>query len=258
MSTLLIDIGNSRIKWGRAGQHGAQHLRAIAHRGRPAEAATEIFDSLTATPDRIVGCNVAGESVSQCIDSLAETRFSLMTEWVSVGRESLGVTNAYADVSRLGCDRWLAVLAAYNLANRAALVVDIGTAATIDAVYANGRHAGGMILPGADLMAGALYGETQRIRAGSDELRDPTEALEFFAADTDMAVQNGSIAALVGSIEFAWSGFTAVAPDASLVITGGGAAGIIRHLSMNVDHRPALVLDGLWLLANSGKKICEI
>lgn len=242
--TLLLDLGNSRLKWGLAGSEAVTHVRALDYRVDASDALRE-FEALLdrQAPDAVVGCNVGDPEFAKTLIAKAD-QHDLRVTWLAVERESIGVRCAYAALENLGIDRWLAVLAAFD-STSAALVVDVGTAATIDAVSADGMHIGGMILPGLALMQQSLFARTSRIEKGADELRDPTSPIEFFASDTDEAVQNGCLLAVSAAVRDAYATLQSTDSHARLVLTGGGAAAILSFMPENTDHRPALVLEGL-------------
>ena len=114
----------------------------------------------------------------------------------ATSHESAGVRCASPDPSRLGVDRWMAVLAASRLRPKPVLVVDAGTALTIDAVDSDGHHAGGFIIPGIDMMQLALTTRTAQIRIDA-----PDEINEAFGTSTSEAVRNGALLAAAGACE---------------------------------------------------------
>src|SRR5262249_50802807 len=126
--------------------------------------------------------------------------FRINPEFVVVRAEQFGVRCAYADPSRLGVDRWVAVLAAHHLAPGAACVIDAGTAVTFDAVDARGQRLGGLILPGPRLLASALDRNTDAIGATHAPGARPL-GLDLLGKDTDTAVGNGAMLALTGALE---------------------------------------------------------
>jgi type III pantothenate kinase len=157
-----------------------------------------------------------------------------------------GVTNAYADVARLGVDRWLAMLSAYNEFRVPVLVAQAGSALTLDLVDGVGLHRGGYIIPGARLMAQALLGSTDRVRF------EPTTALESLApgAVTDACVHNGIALAMVGAVRLALQQARTSMGAVRLVVAGGDAEALLRLMPGEpCEARPDLVLDGLrWAL----------
>ena len=156
MKLLAIDAGNSRIKW------GVHDGAAWSERGvlatADAAALTAALASLTAL-ERIVIANVAGEAAQREIAESVRP-FSVDAEWVLGRDEQCGVRSSYADASRLGADRWAALIAARHLHDGPCVVVNAGTTATVDALSADGIFLGGFIVPGLALMRHALANRT--------------------------------------------------------------------------------------------------
>lgn len=157
-----------------------------------------------------------------------------------------GVTSAYAEPQRLGVDRWLAMLSAYREFRRAVLVVDAGSALTIDLIDASGRHQGGYIIPGARLMAEVLLRSTGRVRFESAHALRSTSPGEI----TDECVHNGIALALVGAVRLALVQARAAVGEVILVLAGGDAEDLsVLLVGEEIYLRPDLVLDGLrWTL----------
>src|SRR5204863_1090099 len=158
----LVDIGNTRIKWALYdGERLAQHGSAV-HRGAVDAALRAFAAALPRELARVVVANVAGDALERALRAAVGSR---AVDFVATSAERFGVRCAYAEPQRLGVDRWVAVLAAHSLAAGAACVIDAGTAVTFDAVAADGAHLGGLILPGARLLAAALDRNTNAIGA---------------------------------------------------------------------------------------------
>jgi type III pantothenate kinase len=164
------------------------------------------------------------------------------------------VTNAYAEPSTLGVDRWLAVIAGHELTGGAACVIDAGTAMTIDVVSAEGLHVGGMILPGVQMMVDSLLRSTSdiadnsrrsRTRAGAEPRRG-----NVFANNTGQAILNGSLLAVSAAADRAVAEATSTLKAAPRVLlTGGDAERVARMMQSKPEIVPDLVLRGLALLA---------
>ena len=248
--TLLVDIGNTRVKWGVGSATGVRRTQALDH-GAGIDALLAAFDALRARVPLAAmhGCSVGPADVQAAITAWLQQQ-RVPVHWVDVQREALGVRCGYDTLAHLGVDRWVAVLAAHRpICSH--LVVDVGTATTLDAVRADGTHLGGMILPGLSLMQESLFANTERIERSAEQLADPRHAMEFFAADTDLAVQNGCLAALSGAVRYAFDALNRASPGAELRLTGGGAAAILRYMPKPCRHEPALILQGLNRLANA-------
>lgn len=246
---LLVDAGNSRLKWA-LWEHGT--LSAPGRCPSRSDPAGAVRALVSAAPDALEGvlvANVAGPWMADALRRGLARRCPQPPVFITASACALGVTCGYAEPARLGVDRWVAVIAAFHQAQGAALVVDAGTAVTIDAVADDGRHLGGLILAGRGLMARALYRETSDIGRTHGE-RLPGEAASAFGRSTDEAVGFGASWALVGAVERAWAAAAqALDRRPPLLLTGGGAPELLLYLTGPVEHRPQLLLEGLALFA---------
>ena len=190
---LELDVGNSRIKW-RLVTADESALLAQGHVSGFAE--LRHLPELDAVIEMVRMCSVRGGSINKKIEEWIRGDYGIDLIRADVTRSGGGVTNQYADVSRLGIDRWLAMIAGYNRTGAACMVIDSGTAFTIDVVDANGLHQGGYILPGLALMQSSLESNTA-IRL-SDSY---TEYSEKLGHSTDEAVFNGTVTALLAMIK---------------------------------------------------------
>ena len=156
---LLLDAGNTRLKWGLWGAAGWHGQGAIA-----LAALDELAGVLAAAGPvrRVLGANVAGAEVAARLAGLLAAR-SLEPEWIRPVESAFGVHNRYLDPSRLGADRWAALIGARALHGAAALVVTSGTATTADVLDGAGVFQGGVILPGLDLMRSSLARDTAQL-----------------------------------------------------------------------------------------------
>lgn len=160
-------------------------------------------------------------------------------------RRGWGVTNGYTQPRRMGVDRWVAMIGAWSEVQAACLVVDSGTAVTIDAIDDGGTHLGGQIIPGVATMADSLVSATNDIpqvgpapgRGGAD--------LEMFARNTAAAVREGAQNAVAGAVDRAIQTLQSNAYQPVVVLTGGDASRILNALCESPLHRPHLVLQGL-------------
>jgi type III pantothenate kinase len=155
------------------------------------------------------------------------------------------VTNGYRDPTQLGADRWVALVAAHRAAPGHKLVVNAGTALTIDALTADGKFLGGLIVAGPALMRRSLDGATAALRESAGAVRD-------FPDNTPDAIASGSIAAGVGAIERVARAMSARGTPVGLIILSGGAAGELSPaLGLPFRLHENLVLDGLQTIARS-------
>ena len=238
---LFMDLGNSQAKWA----FEADLARELVH-----QAPTEDMDGLIARlqdlprpsavhvasvlrPERMQGLSDWMQAHWQHVPFLAQTR-----------EAERGVVNGYRQPRQLGVDRWLGLLAAREISKQALLVVDCGTATTLDAVDADGRHLGGLILPGLQLFQRCLLQET--------DIPDNDESapIASFATDTAAGIASGAMLATTSAVEAALAHLQLTGEQSPVcILTGGFASQVGRHL--NVAHRlePHLILQGLVLQA---------
>ncbi len=238
---LECDIGNTRCKW------RVVDGRQIVERG--SFALMDGFERLIPTTqiERIkMGSVVAAHNLAGLADFC--DRVGVSPEFAQSTPEVAGVVNAYQDASKLGVDRWLAVVAGYHRKKAAVLVIDAGTALKADLVSADGRHLGGYIAPGMSLMEASLFSGTDQVRF---DCQGPSAELAFGCATAD-AVNAGIQAAQIGAVTVAIAEAERQIPQGfAILLTGGDAASIASHLgdSYEIEWVPELVLDGLqWLL----------
>jgi type III pantothenate kinase len=238
---LAIDAGNTRIKWGVHDGHSWSAFGAV-DTARAAELQEYLHDAPRA--ERAIASNVAGAPAQAAIESACASA-SLPVTFVRSEAERLGVTNGYADPAQLGADRWVALVAAHHVRRGHKLVVNVGTALTVDALSAEGRFLGGLIVPGPALMRRSLDRATAALREARGEVRD-------FPASTPDAIATGAALACAGAIDRLAATMDARACAPGLIIlSGGGAAELSALLALPFELHDNLVLDGLQLIARS-------
>ncbi len=238
---LDLDVGNTRIKWRLLGGSGGDRSGAI---GTGLDLSALVPD--VERVDRIRVANVAGGAVQAAIDSWAAKRWQLVPEYARVAAQSGGVLCGYQNPAQLGVDRWLALLAAWQECHHACLIVDAGSAITLDFVTNRGQHLGGYIVPGLNMMQQSLFAGTSgaRVRAVTVD----TSCMHLSPGqDTDAAVRNGCLAMAAGFIHNSLVSFES---DAVLFVTGGDADLLAPYTETDTlaRIRPGLVLDGLALV----------
>ena len=247
--TLLFDVGNTRIKWGIIRGDGSSELTktgAISHAALRAKGYESLTKRLPRKATDALACNVAGADVGTRLARAIGIHIAGDLRFVRSERSRLGVTNGYSQPRTLGVDRWVAMIGARSLFSQALVVVDAGTAVTIDALNRDGQHQGGFILPGLDLMASSLARDTSDIGATSGR-RSASNG--EFGRTTRRAVAAGSLAAACGAVEHAVSLLKSRSGRPRIVLTGGDASRMLAVLDADAEHRPTLVLDGLACLA---------
>lgn len=241
---LLIDIGNSRLKW------ATVVSGAIAVRGAVAHGGTNIGDTLAhewrALPPvrQIHVASVAPLAFDTEIEICARSRFGIDADFVRSPAAALGIRNAYPEPRRLGIDRFLGLAAIHASAARAQVLVGVGTAMTLDAIDADGAHLGGWILPAPALMRESVLARTARVGVSDGRLVE-------FADNTADGLYSGSLQAARGAVErFVANTAREVGTWPAVVLTGGGADELAPLLP-GVEQRADLVIEGLalWALA---------
>ncbi len=251
MNWLLIDIGNSRLKW--ADWRGAQLTAggAVEYQGRPLPQLWEQCWRGRGEPQRVVAISVAGDQVNRSLSQWCSRTWGVVVEFPDSQPRACGVINGYREPARLGVDRWAALVAVHSLFGRQAVcVADCGTALTVDMLDPCGRHLGGIVLPGLTAMRSSL----QRSTAGIGPLQGRSAAEnEEPGRDTESAVMLGCFYAASGAMERAAGRLRriaeATASDVRCVITGGDARQLLPHLRGQWHYRPQLVLEGARVLA---------
>lgn len=253
MSTLLVDIGNTRVKWALARGAKLGRRGASVHGGDPAGMRT-VIERAPAGVDRIVAVNVAGPRFERALSAAAKSRFGVRPEFVRSSRAAHGVRNGYRDPWRLGADRWVGIVGARELARgKAVLVANVGTALTLDAVDAGGRHLGGAIAPGPAFMVESLLKGTHGIRRRARG--DAPNGARLFAGNTASAIAAGARYAAAALIErAALEAARDLGSRPVLLITGGGAADIGKRVRVASRQVPDLVLHGLAVFARGSAK----
>jgi type III pantothenate kinase len=245
MRALLFDIGNTRVKWavletdrlGKTGSISHEQLREAGFAALTANLPREV--------DTVLASNTAGHTFATRLSGIIGIHTGRDVHFARAERRGFGVTNGYRDPRRMGVDRWVAMIGARAELNGALCVVDAGTAVTIDALDREGVHLGGLILPGLRLMRESLHVNTSDLPPAKRIGRGATEGMALFATTTDGALDKGAMAAVCGAVERAVARMRAAGHRPKLVLTGGDASRILRHLEGDVLHRPNLVLQGL-------------
>ena len=248
MSFLALDVGNTRLKWALyatpvpgAGMvaHGAVFLEAID------ELAEGQWRDLP-PPSSMLGSIVAGEGIRRRTEEQLEI-WDVEPRWVVSGASACGVTNGYDHPTRLGVDRWVALIGARHRilargAPRPVLVVMVGTAVTVDALDTQGNFLGGLILPGFGLMLRAL-------EMGTAGLKAPTgEAVEF-PTNTSDALMSGGTDAIAGAIERMHRKLQVrTGQSPALIMSGGAAVKLAPEIELPFELVDTLIFDGLLQL----------
>ncbi len=245
---LVIDVGNTRLKWAWLSNTGLSDQQAVVHRDAEQGIWTTALFESGQKPTRVLVSNVAGQEMAKTLIKLAKREFNVEVEFVKAIPEFHGLSNGYLDPSLLGADRWLGLIGAWTRVRAPLVVVDAGTAVKVDSVDAHGMHLGGLIAPGIHMMREALMAKTSDI---ADAAAHSTPSLAgVLANNTIGAVSRGAVFALAGMADRAVEHVeqsTGATPK--LLITGGDAGLITGIMRSRGEIVPDLVLQGLAEIA---------
>lgn len=238
---LLLDLGNSRLKWALATQypgpwlaHGAQVW------GADLSTQLQLAWAQYPPPHTVVAASVVDTTRESLVAAAVTDRFGQVPRWVRTPASACGVRNAYAEPQRLGVDRFLAMLAAHAAGYAPCVLAGAGTALTLDALAADGQHLGGLIAPGAQLMQRSLGGATVHARA------DHAGTIVDVARNTADAVTSGCWHAVAALVErFVQRMTPALGGAPTLVLGGGDAAQLLPLLALPAQVMADGVLHGL-------------
>jgi type III pantothenate kinase len=239
MNALVIDIGNTRIKWG-CGGDGGWLRQGWVPTAQPQVLAGE-FSRLPAIRRIVISC-VAGDAVRDTVATILPVA-SAPPLWLTASAAQCGVRSSYADPAALGPDRWAALIGAWHLGGAACVVVNAGTTMTVDALGGDGVFLGGCIVPGARLMREVMARDTANLA-----LREG--GFSHFPDNTGDALFSGAVNALAGAVE-RMAGYlgeiTGTVPP--VMLSGGDLALIEKRLNLRVVVVDNLVLEGLLRIA---------
>jgi type III pantothenate kinase len=244
---MLLDVGNSAVKWAveENGHYTCRGYFLRRNRGF-AEQADAAWGQLP-VPDSIAVANVAGPELQREINDWVAACWQLSPCYIRVDEAAAGVVNAYTDPGRLGVDRWAALVAGRQATPGPVCIIDCGTAITIDALAADGRHLGGMIAPGLEMMRQTLTADTSDI---GPQPAMQAAGISLLAQDTVQAVNNGVSYMAAAMIDRVLADMVAeLGEQTEMLITGGDAGRILPLLGWQPRHDPDLVLKGVAILA---------
>lgn len=245
---LLVDIGNSRVKWARLDANGFVPLGNAERPTQKFEQFAEGHWTTLESPRRVVVSNVAGPAAAKALSAWVREHWQCEVKFIEAQRQGGGVRNCYVEARRLGVDRWAALVAVRQEYRGAAYIVDAGTALTIDVLAADGVHQGGLIIPGLGLMQRALVDRASGIRLGKG--MEARGASTLLARETEGAVYGGTLYATVAVIDRVAHDVEAeVGAPLTRIITGGDAPKLLPLLASGFNFHEHLVLKGIGVIA---------
>lgn len=238
---LAIDCGNSYLKWGL--HTGSEWITKDSVCVDELSLLKSQWRELKFTPSAIIISNVKNNDLYEHLSSLVSI-WSVKPHWISSLPFQCGVTNGYIEASQLGSDRWASLIAVKHLVNQPCLVINVGTAMTIDAISKTGQFFGGIILPGPDLIL-------QSLNTHTDQLSDKEGCYQDFPTSTINATFSGLIHSTIGSIDRMRNIFSSTLNHSveHCIISGGGAYKLLPFISDPVTVIDNLVLEGLVIIA---------
>ena len=252
MTFLALDVGNTRLKWGLYDSpapgakllgSGAVFLENIDR------LADEDWRELP-EPTHMLGCIVAGEAIRRRVEEQMEL-WDITPHWAVSSAAEAGLTNGYDHPTRLGADRWVAMIGAHarmlrhvnGSAPKPMVVVMVGTAVTVEAIDATGKFLGGLILPGHGIMLRAL-------ESGTAGLRVPTGEVCEFPTNTSDALTSGGTYAIAGAVERMVQHVRQhCGAEPACYMTGGAGWKMAPSMSVQFELVDSLIFDGLLEIA---------
>jgi type III pantothenate kinase len=258
MTFLALDVGNTRLKWALY-QHARPQSPLIAQGAEFLENIDKLADGAWAQVDQptsMLGCIVAGDAIKRRVESQIEERWNtddhFRPRWVVSSQQEAGLTNGYDHPARLGADRWVAMIGAWQWMRgklpagapaKPLVVVMVGTAVTVEAIDTQGKFLGGFILPGHGIMLRAL-------ESGTAGLHVPTGEVMEFPTNTSDALTSGGTYAIAGAVRRMHHHLHQRTGDLPwVVMTGGAGWKMLPSMGMDVELLDSMIFDGLLEIA---------
>ena len=250
MTFLALDVGNTRLKWAQyeAPVAGAKLLEQGAVFLENIDKLAEGEWASLSAPTQILGSIVAGDAIKRRVAEQVEL-WDVVPRWVVSSPQEAGLSNGYDHPSRLGADRWVAMIGARHRLlsrgiNQPCIVVMVGTAVTVEAIDANGKFLGGIILPGHGIMLRAL-------ESGTAGLHVPTGEVCDFPTNTSDALTSGGTFAIVGAVQRMVENVSRhCGQSPACIMTGGAGWKVAPSMSVQVELVESLIFDGLLEIAS--------
>lgn len=240
---LLLDVGNSRIKWrldvnGEFCESGAE-----LHDKNKLEQQLLIWFGDMPVQERVVICAVVTNQLQKQIADWFRQQWLCTVDFVESARYLAGVRNGYTDSEALGVDRWLAIVAAFNAYEMAVCVIDCGTAVTLDVVDAAGQHQGGMIMPGLSMMQKALV-------QGAAAIEEKQGQYQQLAKNTADGVISGCLGLMVAGLAGIYRQILQeYGGNLKCIVTGGDGELVAEKMGCDCEYIGDLVLQGVMIAA---------
>jgi type III pantothenate kinase len=243
--TLLIDFGNSRCKWAILDDKGLHEAHAYTYESNDSlDRAREVIDQIALDSiQEIHAVSVLGDDFGNAFCTQVKNLVDIDAKFHVSQVKNFGVTLAYADPLSYGADRYAAVIAAHSKTSGATIVIDCGTATTIDVIDDSGKHLGGLIVPGIELMCTALANKASGIKAPAQ-----SNSMQLFNDNTADAVYSGSALVLSYGVHGIIDEMIAMVNQEVTVFVTGGESKTIGLTGNEYVDSPNLVLEGLRIM----------
>ncbi|WP_028485723.1 type III pantothenate kinase [Thiomicrorhabdus chilensis] len=258
MIDLFIDMGNSRIKFAVCKSDDYEYLGAFnVDETQPQEILVDLLADFKLKPDQIFVSSVASMQIEQSLREAIASVWSVFPVFLTTQLNCCGLDNGYESPLTLGVDRWMAMVAANNMCKQPFLVIDAGTAITVDAVSA-GRHLGGFIVPGLTTMRESLGLNTANLDSSCTGMAEDSgeEAQEsLFATNTQAGICGGTLYMAGAFIDASVAEFEhRVGSGIEVFVTGGDGLTLSRLIHAQAEYVEDLVLLGMMGVKESVKK----
>ena len=244
---LVLDIGNSRTKWAIFNPDGKISQQGFFVNAELSQAQAPVAWK---NCSRAVVASVAHPQVEASVADLLKA-FAISADWLKSQAQSCGLKNGYQSPDKLGIDRWSAMVAGWkNYAHQdTCLVVNAGTALTIDAIY-QAEFIGGKIAPGLVMLQQAFSHQTALVSSDHGVYQD-------FPRNTADASYSGALNAMAGAVLIQFNKLAELANKTPVLVLAGGDAALLapllQDLGMSLQLVDSLVLEGLFLLGDTSK-----
>jgi len=235
---LLVDIGNTRIKWVECRDKQLSPIQALVYQNIPIKELITDWHRLDRPTRVVIACVGSGKFKHDLHHAIQCLWPEIYIFYVITPSAKHGVHNGYLHAEKLGVDRWLAITGAYANYQGALCIVDCGTAITLDAIDAEGQHWGGMIMAGWSMMQLSLQQGTAALA------KKESKSIFALADNTQSGIDSGGLAAIQGFIQ---SGLSFMQEPCQLILTGGDALFLQQSLGLDAVIDVDLVFKGLLL-----------
>ncbi|MDO6425651.1 type III pantothenate kinase [Thalassotalea sp. 1_MG-2023] len=233
---LLVDAGNTRIKYATldAGILSSIHTASV-------DGLTQQLSKSAAT--KTTQCFIASVKKSTILSNVIAwcKNQNIPVHQLHSAVQFKGLVNSYQKPDTLGVDRWLAMLGAMKLfPSTSLMVVDAGTATTLDCISQQGKHLGGWIIPGIALQMSTLFDNAEKIHGEPVAINNIA-----LGNNTSMAVSQGALMSTLGLIEQGMKLCAKQGLTPNIILTGGNADYVSQHLALEHYVEPALIFHGM-------------